>query len=42
MVLPRRPAGTEGWSEDKLQALVTRDSLIGIAEALSPEKGAHA
>jgi nitrile hydratase len=27
--LPQRPDGTEGWSEDKLAALVTRDSLIG-------------
>lgn len=36
MVLPRRPAGTEGWTEERLQALVTRDSLIGIAEALRP------
>jgi nitrile hydratase len=31
MVLPERPAGTEGWSEEKLAALVTRDSLIGVA-----------
>lgn len=36
MVLPRRPAGTDGWSEAALAALVTRDSLIGIAHALSP------
>jgi nitrile hydratase len=33
LVLPRRPAGTEGWSEDKLAALVTRDSMIGVALA---------
>jgi nitrile hydratase len=31
MVLPERPPGTEGWSEDKLAALVTRDSMIGVA-----------
>jgi nitrile hydratase subunit alpha len=31
MVLPLRPAGTEDWSEDRLAALVTRDSLIGVA-----------
>jgi len=31
MVLPRRPAGTEGWSEEKLAALVGRDCLIGVA-----------
>jgi nitrile hydratase subunit alpha len=29
IVLPMRPSGTEGWSEDKLAALVTRDSMIG-------------
>jgi nitrile hydratase len=31
MVLPERPAGTEGWSEERLAALVTRDSMIGVA-----------
>jgi len=31
MVLPERPRGTEGWSEEKLAALVTRDSMIGVA-----------
>lgn len=36
MVLPRRPAGTADWSEERLESLVTRDSLIGIAEALEP------
>lgn len=36
MVLPRRPHGTEGWTEERLQGLVTRDSLIGIAHALQP------
>jgi len=29
IVLPMRPAGTEGWSEEKLASLVTRDSMIG-------------
>lgn len=29
-VLPQRPAGTEGWSEEQLAALVTRDSMIGV------------
>lgn len=29
-VMPQRPAGTEGWSEDQLLALVTRDSMIGV------------
>jgi nitrile hydratase len=31
MVLPRRPAGTEGLSEAELAALVTRNGLIGVA-----------
>jgi nitrile hydratase len=29
-VLPRRPVGTEGWTEDQLVNLVTRDSMIGV------------
>jgi nitrile hydratase subunit alpha len=29
-VLPQRPAGTEGWTEDQLVDLVTRDSMIGV------------
>src|ERR1700723_23722 len=29
IVLPMRPAGTEGWREDRLAELVTRDSMIG-------------
>ncbi|MEX0959116.1 MAG: nitrile hydratase subunit alpha [Burkholderiales bacterium] len=36
LVLPRRPAGTDGWSEEKLAALVTRDSMIGVALARNP------
>ena len=35
-VLPMRPAGTEGWSEEKLADLVTRDSMIGTGLPLSP------
>ena len=31
IVLPRRPAGTEGWSEADLAALVTRDTMVGTA-----------
>lgn len=31
MVLPLRPAGTEGWSEEQLAGLVTRDAMIGVA-----------
>jgi nitrile hydratase len=36
LVLPKRPPGTDGWSEDKLAALVTRDSMIGVAFATTP------
>jgi nitrile hydratase len=32
MVLPMRPAGTEGWEAARLRALVTRDSMIGISQ----------
>jgi nitrile hydratase len=31
LVLPMRPEGTEGWSEERLAALVNRDSMIGVA-----------
>ena len=31
MVLPMRPAGTEGWSESKLASLITKNVLIGVA-----------
>ncbi len=37
LVLPRRPAGTEEMTEEELAALVTRDSMIGVSEALSPQ-----
>ena len=37
LVLPRRPQGTEGMSEDQLAELVTRDSMIGVTEARAPE-----
>ena len=36
LVLPRRPEGTEGMSEEELAALVSRDSMIGVADALTP------
>ena len=38
LVIPRRPEGTEGWSEDQLATLVTRDSMIGTGLALTPEQ----
>lgn len=34
LVLPRRPNGTEGMSEDELAALITRDSMIGVSMPL--------
>ena len=34
LVLPLRPKGTQGWSEDDLAKLVTRDSMIGVMDAL--------
>jgi nitrile hydratase len=36
MVLPMRPAGTEGMSEAELAALVTRDAMIGVAVVKPP------
>ena len=35
LVLPLRPAGTEGWGEEKLAKLVTRDSMIGVMDPLT-------
>ena len=36
LVLPQRPAGTEGWDEQALAALVTRDSMIGTGLPRTP------
>ena len=36
LVLPMRPAGTEGWSEEQLAALVTRDAMIGVVPVELP------
>lgn len=38
MVIPMRPEGTDGWSEERLSELVTRDSMIGTGLALTPEQ----
>jgi nitrile hydratase len=38
MVIPVRPAGTEGWSEEELARLVTRDSLVGAGAPLQPSR----
>lgn len=37
MVLPMRPAGTEGWPEDRLAQLVIRNSMVGTGLPLSAE-----
>jgi nitrile hydratase len=37
LVIPMRPPGTEGFSEDQLADLVTRDSMIGTGLARSPQ-----
>jgi nitrile hydratase subunit alpha len=36
LVLPRRPEGTEGWPEERLAELATRDSMVGVAFARTP------
>ena len=36
LVVPMRPDGTDGWDEDRLAALVTRDSMIGTGLPMSP------
>ncbi len=36
LVLPRRPAGTKGWSAEQLESLVTRNAMIGVEEAARP------
>jgi len=36
MVLPERPAGTEGATEEELAALVTRDAMVGVAKVAGP------
>jgi nitrile hydratase len=37
LVLPMRPAGTEGWSEERLATLVNRDSMIGVSLPKGPD-----
>jgi nitrile hydratase len=39
LVLPERPAGTDGWSEEALATLVTRNAMVGVERAKSPETG---
>jgi nitrile hydratase len=42
LVLPERPAGTEGLTEQALAELVTRDSMIGVAKVAPPRKAGKA
>jgi nitrile hydratase subunit alpha len=39
LVLPERPEGTEGMSEEALEALVTRDSMVGVAKVSASKAG---
>ena len=39
MVLPERPANTEGLNEAELAALVSRDAMVGTAKVTTPEQG---
>jgi nitrile hydratase len=36
MVLPERPKGTDGWTEEQLAAIVSRDSMVGVARPQVP------
>ncbi|HJZ14016.1 MAG TPA: nitrile hydratase subunit alpha [Stellaceae bacterium] len=38
LVLPQRPAGTDGWTEEQLAELVSRDAMVGTA--IVPAQGA--
>jgi nitrile hydratase len=39
LVLPQRPAGTAGWTEERLAEIVTRDAMIGVVEVTIPAGG---
>ncbi len=38
MVLPQRPAGTDGWDEQRLARIVTRNSMVGVQRRLEPRE----
>ncbi len=38
LVIPERPAGTEGWSEEDLARLVSRNSMVGVEHAAAPDE----
>jgi nitrile hydratase len=40
LVVPMRPSGTDGWTQEQLAELVTRDSMIGTGMALPPSAAA--
>jgi nitrile hydratase len=42
LVIPQRPDGTEGWTEEQLAELVTRDSMIGVGLPRDPSEVATA
>jgi nitrile hydratase len=41
LVIPLRPAGTDGWSEERLAGIVTRDSMIGTGVLAQPQEPAR-
>jgi len=38
LVLPKRPVGTDGMSEENLAKLITQESMIGVGLALTPDQ----
>ena len=38
LVIPERPAGTDGWTAEQLEQLITRNSMIGVEKARTPEE----
>jgi nitrile hydratase len=41
IVIPERPTGTEGMSEEALRTLVTRDSMVGAEKLKAPAQGSN-
>jgi nitrile hydratase len=37
LVLPLRPPGTDGWPEERLASIVSKDSMIGVARIAAPD-----
>jgi len=38
LVIPMRPEGTDGWSEEQLSEILTRDTLVGVTTPSVPRK----